>query len=153
MNETLRPEWAFCSWAITWYKIAILESKWRTGTCWTKKIQIWWLSLTCSSASFALHYGDFVPRDCSAAKGPLGENVQFFINEGFSFERNRCCWRGGETRKFGIKRVDGNQVTSANDEGLTLETSSSQSNRKVTTKGLTLETSSSQSNRKVTLKG
>ena len=31
----------------------------------------WWLSLTCSSASFALQYGDFVPRDYSAAKGPL----------------------------------------------------------------------------------
>ena len=29
------------------------------------------LSLTCPSASFALQYGDFVPRDCSAAKGPL----------------------------------------------------------------------------------
>ena len=39
-------------------KIAILESKWRTGTCWTKKIQIWWLSLTSPSASFALQYGD-----------------------------------------------------------------------------------------------
>ena len=47
------------------------ESKWRTGTCWTKKIQIWWLSLTCPSAAFALQYGDFVPRDCSAAKGPF----------------------------------------------------------------------------------
>ena len=29
------------------------------------------LSLTCPSASFALQYGDFVPRDSSAAKGPL----------------------------------------------------------------------------------
>ena len=29
----------------------------------------WWLSLTCPSAYFALQYGDFVPRDCSAAKG------------------------------------------------------------------------------------
>ena len=28
-------------------------------------------SLTCPSASFALQYGNFVPRDCSAAKGPL----------------------------------------------------------------------------------
>ena len=36
-----------------------------------KNIQIWWFSLTCPSASFALQYGDFVPRDCPAAKGPL----------------------------------------------------------------------------------
>ena len=26
------------------------KCKWRTGTRWTKKIQIWWLSLTCPSA-------------------------------------------------------------------------------------------------------
>ena len=26
---------------------------------------------TCPSASFALQFGDFVPRDCSVAKGPL----------------------------------------------------------------------------------
>ena len=36
-------------------------------------VQIWWLSLTCPSASFALQYGDFVPRDCSAVKGPFRE--------------------------------------------------------------------------------
>ena len=28
-------------------------------------------NLTCPSVSFALQYGDFVPRDCSPAKGPL----------------------------------------------------------------------------------
>ena len=39
-------QWAFCSWAITWYKISSLESKWRTRTCWTKEIQIWWLFLS-----------------------------------------------------------------------------------------------------------
>lgn len=27
------PKWAYYSWAITWYKIAGLESKWRTETC------------------------------------------------------------------------------------------------------------------------
>jgi len=36
-----------------------------TGTCFSKKIQIWRLSFTCPSASFVLQYGDFVPRDCS----------------------------------------------------------------------------------------
>ena len=35
------------------------------------KIQIWCLCLTCPSASFGHQFGDFVPRDCSAAKGPL----------------------------------------------------------------------------------
>ena len=55
-------QWAFCSWAITWYKISSLESKWRTRTCWTKKIQIWWLCLSCPRASFALECEDFVPR-------------------------------------------------------------------------------------------
>ena len=29
------------------------------------------LCLTCPSASFALQFGDFLPRDRSAAKGPL----------------------------------------------------------------------------------
>ena len=43
---------------------------WRQMTHWDM-LNIWWLSLTCPSASFALQYGDFVPRDCSAPKGPL----------------------------------------------------------------------------------
>ena len=37
----------------------------------TKKIQIWWLCLTCPRASLALQFDDFVPRNRSAAKGPL----------------------------------------------------------------------------------
>ena len=40
----------------------------------TKKIQIWWLCLTCPRASLALQFGDFVPRDCSAANGPLADS-------------------------------------------------------------------------------
>ena len=43
-----------------------------------ENIQIWWLSLTCPSA-FALQYGDFVPRDCSAAKGLLTQNKDITI--------------------------------------------------------------------------
>ena len=50
--KTTCTEWALCSWAITWYKIVKLASKWRTGTCSTKKIESWWLCLTCPSASF-----------------------------------------------------------------------------------------------------
>ena len=37
----------------------------------TKKIQNWWLCLTCPRVSLALQFDDFVPRDRSAAKGPL----------------------------------------------------------------------------------
>ena len=67
------PGCSICIWAITWYKNRCPEEqiKLRTGTCWAKKIQIWWLSLTCPSASFALQYSNFVPRDCSAAKVPF----------------------------------------------------------------------------------
>lgn len=57
-------------------KIAELESKWRTGTCQRKKIQIWWLWLTCPSASFVLQFVDFVSRDWSGAKGPLATYVK-----------------------------------------------------------------------------
>ena len=34
-------QWAFCSWANTWYKITILWSKWFTGTSWTLSHHIW----------------------------------------------------------------------------------------------------------------
>ena len=37
----------------------------------TKKIQNWWLCLTCPRVSLALQFDDFAPRDRSAAKGPL----------------------------------------------------------------------------------
>ena len=36
-----------------------------------KEIQIWWLCVTCLSVSFALSVWRFVPRDRSAANGPL----------------------------------------------------------------------------------
>ena len=62
VEKPTSKQWAFCSWAITWYKISSLESKWRTRTCWTKEIQIWWLCLSCPRASFALECEDFVPR-------------------------------------------------------------------------------------------
>ena len=37
----------------------------------SKKIQIWWLCLTYSSASFALQFGNFALRDHSDAMGPV----------------------------------------------------------------------------------
>lgn len=41
-------------------------------------VRLWsnlnFLRFTCPSASFALQIGDFVPRDCSAVKGPLHTN-------------------------------------------------------------------------------
>ena len=52
-------------------KIAILERKWRNGTCLTNKIQIWWLSLTCPSASFALQYDDFCTTWFLSCKRPI----------------------------------------------------------------------------------
>ena len=64
-------KWVSCKWAIKWYKTPKLKSRWRTGTCRTKNIQIWWLCLSCPSVSFALQFGYFVPRDCSAAKLPF----------------------------------------------------------------------------------
>ena len=47
--------------------------QWHTWTCSMKKIQIWCLCLTYPSASFALQFDDFVPPNCSAAKGPLSK--------------------------------------------------------------------------------
>jgi len=35
------------------------------------KVQIWRLCVTCPSASFAFQFGGLIPRDRSAAKGPL----------------------------------------------------------------------------------
>ena len=53
-----------------WYKNRHTREQMTHWDMLNKEIQIWWLSF-CPSASFALQYGDFVPRDCSAAKGPL----------------------------------------------------------------------------------
>ena len=58
-----------------WYKIAVLESRSRTGTRQTKDIYIIlnynFLCLSWPSATFALQHGGFVPREWLAAKDLL----------------------------------------------------------------------------------
>ena len=61
--------------------------------CWTKKTQIWWLCLTCPSASFAFQFGEFVPRDRSAAKGPMMWVSWYLLSDvdNFMSVRQRFC--------------------------------------------------------------
>ena len=33
LPHEIKAKWTLCSWVITWYRIAKLESKWRTGAC------------------------------------------------------------------------------------------------------------------------
>lgn len=47
---------------------------------WTKRIQIWWLSLTWPSASFAHKLQDFALRDRSGQNGPLVNYRLSFFN-------------------------------------------------------------------------
>ena len=65
---------ALCSLSFTGYKTAMLENKRRTGTEKAKSsLHLAWLVLCLSSpsASLALQYGGFVPREWLRAKGLL----------------------------------------------------------------------------------
>ena len=52
-------------------QIAKLESKWRTGTCWTKENSYLVAFLNISHCDSCSPVWRFAPRNCSAAKGPF----------------------------------------------------------------------------------
>lgn len=68
-----------------------LESKWCTRTYWTKRIQIWWLSLTWPSASFAQKLQDFALPDRSGKNGSLvNHRLNFSLISKIIIWKKRC---------------------------------------------------------------
>ena len=81
-------QWALCSWRSHGTKSTMLESKLRTGTSKTKKMQIYldevalfWMSqwTACSPAWRILYH---VTASC---KGPIGTTLRWFFSLLFSF--------------------------------------------------------------------
>ena len=74
--------WAFCIWAIGWYKITKLESKWRTRTCMLNKENPNLVALfNMPQCVICSPVWRFVPPDSSDAKGPFGVDNHISQNQ------------------------------------------------------------------------